>query len=72
MLDSGLTWKNHITYTAKKIAKSIGILTKAKQVLNKATLLQLYYLFIYPYLIYCNIIWGFASHTTLWPLFRLQ
>ena len=72
MVDSSLTWKSHINLTTKKIAKSIGILSKAKQYFNNKTLLQLYYSFIYPYLIYCNIIWGNANQTTLWPLYRLQ
>jgi hypothetical protein len=72
ILDSGLTWKNHIIYTSKKIAKSIGILSKARQYFNSKTLIRLYYSFIYPYLIYCNTIWGNASQTNLWTIFRLQ
>jgi hypothetical protein len=72
ILDDGCTWKPHITYLSKKIAKSIGILSLAKQTLNKDTLLQLYYSFIYPYLLYCNLIWGKATNTNIWPLFKLQ
>jgi hypothetical protein len=72
ILDSGLTWKNHIIYTSKKIAKSVGILSKARKYFNSKTLLQLYYSFIYPYLIYCNIIWGNAYLNSLWTIFRLQ
>jgi hypothetical protein len=72
ILDSGCTWQPHIQYLTKKIAKSIGILSLARQTLNKKTLTQLYYSFIYPYLLYCNIIWGKAAETHIWPLFKLQ
>ena len=32
----------------------------------------MYYSFIHPYLIYGNVIWGNASSSTLWPIFKLQ
>ena len=72
ILDSSLNWHEHLLYTSKKVAKTIGILSRARQFFNKKTLTQLYYSFAYPYLIYCNIIWGNASKTNLWPLFKLQ
>jgi hypothetical protein len=72
IIDSGLSWKNHIKYTAKKIAKSIGILSRARQYLNQKTLLQIYYSFVYPYLIYGNIILGNAAASTNWPIYKLQ
>ena len=34
--------------------------------------MTLYYAFMYPYLLYGNIIWGNAASSTLWPAFRLQ
>ena len=43
MLDENLTWKPHIKYIENKIAKNIGLLFKAKQFLNKQSLLSLYY-----------------------------
>jgi hypothetical protein len=72
ILDDKLRWKNHISYITQKISKSIGILTRACPQLNTYILRQLYYSFLYPYIIYCNIIWGQAVNTTLWPLFKLQ
>ena len=71
-LDSNLNWKDHILQLSQKLAKSIGILTCAKQFLNVKTLRQLYYSFLFPYISYCNIIWGNASENTLWPIFRQQ
>jgi hypothetical protein len=72
ILDSGLTWKQHLLHITKKISKSVGILSRARKFLNKKTLLQLYYSFLYPYLTYCNIIWGNAPDYILWPIFRAQ
>ena len=38
LLDENLTWKPHIKYIEKKIAKKIGLLFKAKPFLNKQSL----------------------------------
>ena len=67
IFDSALNWHDHINYLSKKVAKTLGILSRARQYLNKNTLTQLYYSFAYPYLVYCNIIWGNASKKSLWP-----
>ena len=72
ILDENLTWKKHIQYINRKIAKNIGIISKARTILNKKTLLTLYYTFIYPYLNYCITSWGSANKTILDPLIKLQ
>lgn len=72
IVDEKLTWKAHIHHVTSKIAKSAGIIHKARQILHKDVLLTLYNTFILPYLLYCGIIWGNAMKTTLWPIFRLQ
>ena len=72
ILDEQLSFKQHVTYVKNKLSKSIGIIKKAKQVLNKDCLLSLYYAFIYPYLLYCVIIWGACNQTTLDPIIRIQ
>jgi hypothetical protein len=58
ILDSELNWKKHVSYTSKKLAKAIAILSKTRQFFNKKTLLQMYYSFMYPYLTYGNVLWG--------------
>ena len=70
--DEHLTWNAHILYISGKISKGIGVLKKAKQYLNNTTLHLLYYTFIYPYLGYCNIIWGNTYSTYLSKLVILQ
>jgi hypothetical protein len=72
VLDSNLTWKDHILYLSKKIARSVGILSIARRVLNQKSLITLYYSLIYPYLTYCLLIWGNSPSTTIWPILKLQ
>ena len=72
VVDSNLSWKEHISYITGKIARGIGVITKARKYLNKDSLLILYYSFIYPHLIYCNHVWGAATKTHTRTLCTLQ
>ena len=72
IIDNTLTWEHHIKYISGKIARGIGILIKAKDILNKDTLVTLYYSFVYPYYVYCNHIWGSSCSKHLRRLFVLQ
>ena len=45
---------------------------KARQYLNKSSLVNLYYSYVYPYLTYCIEVWGCAYPTHLQCLFLLQ
>ena len=65
MIDAQLSWKCHIEYTCKKISKCVGVILKAQKKLNKSILLNLYYSFAHPYLIYCNHVWGNTYPTNL-------
>ena len=72
VIDSKLTLKNHISYITGNIAKGIGVITKARKLLDKNTLIILYYTFIYPYLCYCNHVWRNTYITYLDKLFIMQ
>ena len=72
IIDNKLNWSDHILYIKNKIAKSIGILYKTRTFLNKNTLRNLYYTFIYPYLIYCSEIWGNTNDIHLKALINIQ
>ena len=50
----------------------MGIILKARKLLKKTVLYQLYNLFVFPYLIYCSEVWGTASNIHLQPLIKLQ
>jgi hypothetical protein len=71
-IDWKLSWNYHVTYVKNKIAKSIGILCKAKKTLKSDSLITLYYSFVFPYLSYCMEIWGGCCYTVLKPLFIQQ
>ena len=71
-IDADLTWKSHIDYTCSKLSKCVGILAKARKKLSKSSLINLYYSFAYPYLIYCNHVWGHNYTTFLEKLYLVQ
>ena len=48
------------------------MIIKARHYLNRDGLLALYYSFVYPYLLYCNHIWGSTYKTNLKRLVILQ
>ena len=61
IVDNKLTWTQHINELCNKVAKYIGIIRKVRHILNRKTLINLYYTFIFTYLSYCNIVWGRAA-----------
>ena len=56
-LDEHLTWKYHINFVCKQIAKSVGILSTTRFYLSCKTKLMLYYTLIYLYITYCNCLY---------------
>ena len=72
LVESQLTWKQHIDYTCKKLSKCIGILSKTRKKLRRPSLLTLYYSFAYPYLFCCNQVWGNNYPTVLNKLLLVQ
>jgi hypothetical protein len=72
LIDTKLSWKFHINYIKKKMAKGIGILCKAKRRLESDSLKTLYYSFIYPYITYCVEVWGCIYKSNLQPIISMQ
>ena len=71
-IDTSITFSKHIAYISTKISKTIGIFYKLRNIVPEKALIDLYHSLIYPYLIYCNILWGKASDSHLNQLFLLQ
>ena len=71
-IDSNLNWKSQTNYIAKKIKRSIGILSKLRYHVSELILINLYYALIYPFLIYGITIWGNTYPSTLQHLYILQ
>ena len=72
IIDNNLNWSAHIRYIQNKIAKGIGIITKARKVFDYETLLSLYNSLIYPYITYCIHAWGNAFPAHIKPIVLLQ
>ena len=72
LLDENLTWRPHIKCIESKISKNLGILYKARYLLNSACTKQLYFSFIHSYLNYGNIAWGSTNKTKLNVILRRQ
>ena len=71
-LDEHLTWRHHISFVCKEIAKSIGILFRSRFYLSVKTKLTLYYTLIYPYITYCNCTWSSTYVSNLNRILYLQ
>ena len=72
IIDSKLNWAAHILYIKSKISKSIGILLKIRKFIQNNTMRNMYFTFIYTYLIYCIEVWGNAHQMHLDPLMKIQ
>ena len=71
-LDEHLTWKYHISFVCKQIAKSIGILARTRFYLSCMTKLTLLYTLIYPCITYCNSTWSSMYVSNLNRIYYLQ
>ena len=74
IVDNKLNWHEHIIYIKNKVSRAIGIglIYKVRKYANKQTVKQMYYTFVFPYLIYCCEIWGNTSQTHLDSLTKCQ
>ena len=72
ILDYKLSWCEHIQYIKNKISKGIGIHCKARKIFKTSSLINLYYIFVYPYLQYFIEIWGKSSNIYLNSITKLQ
>ena len=72
ILDDKLSWQQHTAYLAKKVAKSVGVISKLRKYLKSPSLQALYYSFVYPLLLYGNIVWGNCAKKYLWSVYKIQ
>ena len=56
IINSSLTWHDHINIICNKVHKSIGIILRIKKNVDVNVLKMLYHSLIQPYFQYCNII----------------
>ena len=72
MIDINLNWKCQINCIAKKIKRNIGIISKLRHYVGHKILVNLYYVLVYPFLIYGMLAWSNTYPSTIQPLFILQ
>ena len=72
VVDNRMSWKPHINHVRTKVAKSVGVMRRARHWLNSDALLMLYHALLMPYMTYCVEIWGNNYRTNLGPLILLQ
>ena len=72
LLEENLSWKEHLKYTENKIAKRVGLMYKAKPLLDKNSLLSLYFSYIHSYINYTNLAWASVHKTNLKKIHSLQ
>ena len=72
MLDEHITWNEHIKTIGKKTAENIGLLYKARVLLDKESHKTIYFSYIHSYLNYANIAWASTYFTKLKPIHYQQ
>ena len=63
---------NTISFVYRKVARGIGVIIKARKVPHGESLNCLYNSLTYPYMIYCNQVWGSTCKTSIEVLLILQ
>jgi hypothetical protein len=71
-IDNKLKFDLHINTICNKLSKSVGILHRLKHSVPSEVMINLYYSFVYPYLLYCNLAWGGTYSSHIQPLFIIQ
>ena len=72
LIDSKLSFSNHISTILKKTSRAIGIMYKIRNFVTRPILISIYYSLIYPFLIYAIPVWGVANEIYMKPLHILQ
>ena len=63
--DENLSWTLHINVIKNKISKNLGLLYKARHLINSYGLKQLYFSYVHCYPTYANIAWGSTHNSKL-------
>ena len=71
-IDTKLNFSYHIKNICIKLSKTIGLFYKLRFDVPRVNLIKLYYSLFYPYLLYCNKIWGGTYDSHLKPVLLLQ
>lgn len=70
ILDSKMSWENHINSVASVLSRKLYILRRLKSTVSQSTLITAYFGFIHSRLSYGILVWGHSCHTA--KLFAIQ
>ena len=71
-MNNKLKWDDHAELVVKKLNGAAGIISKIRHYVKRKTLINLYYSFVYPHLVYGVIIWGNAGVCALCKIKVIQ
>ncbi len=63
-IDEHLDWSKHIEFIASKISSGIGAIRKAKEFVDRNTLVLIYNALVQPQIDYCCEIWDVLGQNT--------
>ena len=72
LVDEDLKFKSHIAKVSSLTSRNLGIISRAKYLLNKKMMILLYNALILPYLSYCLVVWGSNYEANLKPIITVQ
>ena len=72
LIDSQLTFKNHINAVSLKVSRITGAMRRIRNFVTDKSLTMIYYSLIYPHLLYGISVWGNADNIHLDTLLTLQ
>ena len=72
LIDSTLSWKEHISCISNKISRTVGILYKIRPFVTTKIMKDIYYALMYSYLVYAVEVWGSACDSHLSNLLIIQ
>ena len=72
LIDSHLTWNNHVDYITLKVSKTVGIISRLRHFVPYQTLLNIYRSLVQPFITYGLAVWGQTSKTNLNKILLLQ
>ena len=72
IIDQHLKLARTYNLNYEKMSKNLGVLARIRHNVPFQSLISLYYTLIYPYLSYCNIVWGHNFKSYLHNLVTLQ
>ena len=72
VIDSQLSFKNHIDHLLAKLAPKLGLLRRLSCVLPENVLSSLYMSIIQPHIDYCLSVWGSCIQTDINAIQKLQ